>query len=221
MPGSTALAGWPAPESVDPVVAELPEVVDAAAEPGSAGACSEGPHAAPMRTAAQPNAPTVNSNRNGICFRVAIVAELINPPANGRWGDFPVDLGKLALANCGQHGPNAAVFNRHPSWRVGSVTRTVAGQKITGDESPVEAKSEISLGSVAAGGRNTGAAPTTSSAAAGEPSFGNFITIAPVITDMMGIQSTANDLSGSRPQWLRAHPGLSVWLPKAPGNRLP
>ena len=57
----------------------------------------------------------------------------------------------------------------------GSAARTVAGQKITGDESPVVPKTEFPLGSIAAGDTIT-AASTAAGAADDGPSFGNFIT---------------------------------------------
>ena len=103
----------------------------------------------------------------------------------------------------------------------GSAARTVAGKKITGDESPVVWKSELSLGSIAAGGLNTDAAPTARGAAANCPSFGNFITIGSAITGVLDMRSKGNGLSGSQPRWLRAHPDLSEWLPTGRGTRLP
>ena len=103
----------------------------------------------------------------------------------------------------------------------GSAARTVAGKKITGDESPVVWKSDLSLGSIAAGGLNTDAAPTARGAAANCPSFGNFITIGSAITGVLDMRSKGNGLSGSQPRWLRAHPDLSEWLPTGRGTRLP
>lgn len=57
-----------------------------------------------------------------------------------------------------------------------AATRTVTGQKITGDESPVVPNSDAALGIIAAGGLNTDAASTAAGTVGSAPFDGNFIT---------------------------------------------